>query len=90
MQPPFATLSLLIALSNLSLLTVAAGDDWARFRGPAGSVIAQGAAPPLTWDDDNNLRRKVELPGPGSSSPIVIAQPVNVSAPQPQTPEKFS
>jgi outer membrane protein assembly factor BamB len=79
MQPPFATLSLLVALSNLSLLTVAAGDDWARFRGPAGSGIAQGAAPPLTWDDSNNLRWKVELPGPGSSSPIVIGKNVFVT-----------
>jgi hypothetical protein len=79
MQPPFATLSLLVALLNLSSLTVATGDDWARFRGPAGSGIAQGAAPPLTWDDSNNLRWKVELPGPGSSSPIVIGKNVFVT-----------
>jgi outer membrane protein assembly factor BamB len=55
---------------------VAAG-DWARFRGPNGSgVSAEEAAPPVTWDAQQNIKWKVDLPGPGLSSPIVVGQRV--------------
>lgn len=54
--------------------TAAAGaSDWPRFRGPNGSGISQdAAAPPTEWNDSKNLKWKVVLPGPGSSSPIVV------------------
>lgn len=45
--------------------------QWPRFRGPNGTGIATDATPPLTWDDSTNIKWKVALPGPGSSSPIV-------------------
>ena len=53
--------------------------DWAQFRGPGGSGIAAGAAPPTTWSDTSNLKWKTELPGPGSSSPIVVGEKVFVT-----------
>jgi outer membrane protein assembly factor BamB len=54
--------------------------DWPQFRGPGGL----GSAPnerglPVVWDDDTNVAWKVELPGPGSSSPIVVGDRVLVT-----------
>jgi outer membrane protein assembly factor BamB len=45
--------------------------DWAQFRGPGGLASRPDARPPLTWSADENLAWKAELPGPGTSSPIV-------------------
>lgn len=49
----------------------AAEPEWSRFRGPNGSGYAPGSAPPITWSDAQSLKWKTELPGPGTSSPIL-------------------
>lgn len=47
--------------------------EWRTWRGPTGDgVAAESARPPLHWDEDTNVRWKVELPGLGNSSPIVV------------------
>jgi outer membrane protein assembly factor BamB len=53
--------------------------EWARFRGPNGAGISHDPAVPTHWSDDQNLAWKVELPGPGSSSPIVVGDLVLVT-----------
>jgi len=53
------------------LASRAAEPEWSRFRGPNGSGHAPGSAPPITWSDAQNLKWKTELPGPGTSSPIL-------------------
>lgn len=57
-------------------LAPARGDDWPQFRGPGLSGRSAGAPLPTRWSDTENLRWKVELPGPGSSSPIVVGNKV--------------
>jgi len=66
-------------LRRLALLLIAASvsitqaSDWSRFRGPNGSgVNSDSVVPPVTWSENQNLKWKVDLPGPGLSSPIVI------------------
>ncbi len=59
--------------------THAHGADWARFRGPNGSGVAAGATSPATWSESQNLRWKAELPGPGTSSPIVVGERIFVT-----------
>lgn len=54
----------------------AAEPEWPRFRGPNGSGIAMGAQPPTAWSDTQNLKWKTELPGPGTSSPILVGDRV--------------
>lgn len=54
--------------------------DWIRFRGPNG----QGVSPdepslPTEFSESQNLKWKVPLPGPGSSSPIVLGDRVFVT-----------
>ncbi|QDT70510.1 outer membrane biogenesis protein BamB [Planctomycetes bacterium MalM25] len=65
----------LIALSDGS----ADAADWARFRGPNGTGVSPDPAPPVTWGNNTNLAWKIELPGPGSSSPIVVGDRVLVT-----------
>lgn len=54
--------------------------DWPRFRGPHGNGVADEKTLPLKWGPKDNLAWKVELPGPGASSPIVSGDRVFVTA----------
>lgn len=57
------------------------GADWTRFRGPNGSGVGTGEGlPPITWSDSENVKWKVELPGPGLSSPIVTGDRIVVTS----------
>lgn len=70
-------LSLLLLLS--ATLTASAA-DWLRFRGPNGSGIAPDDKPvPVAWSATKNLKWQTALPGPGSSSPIVVGDRVFVT-----------
>lgn len=54
--------------------------DWRRFRGPNGSGLAPDDQPvPTEWSATKNLKWQTELPGPGSSSPIVVGDRVFVT-----------
>lgn len=44
---------------------------WPQWRGPLANGVATTANPPLEWSETRNIRWKVEIPGRGSSSPIV-------------------
>jgi outer membrane protein assembly factor BamB len=54
-------------------------DDWTRFRGPNGSGLATGELSASSWTDTENMRWKTELPGFGSSSPIIVGDQVIVT-----------
>ena len=70
-------LSLLVLLS--ATLTASAA-DWLRFRGSNGSGIAPDDKPvPVEWSATKNLKWQTALPGPGSSSPIVVGDRVFVT-----------
>ena len=78
-------------ISALSLLVVGASilladknqkggtGDWPQFRGPNGTGIATDAKPPLKWTEKDGVKWKTPLPGPGSSSPIVLGDRVFVT-----------
>ncbi len=69
------SLSLGAMLANSALAS-----DWLRFRGPNGSGVSTDEQPlPVTWSDKENLQWKAELPGPGSSCPIVVGDRVLVT-----------
>lgn len=69
MTPLRYTLLTALVMGNLS----ATAEDWPRFRGPAGSgVAADAGSVPTAWSPKANIAWKVELPGPGASSPIIV------------------
>lgn len=61
-------------------LASTAHGDWTRFRGPNGSGVSDAKDIPSKWGDDENLKWKLELPGPGSSSPIIVGDRVFVTS----------
>lgn len=66
-----STLFALLGLTS-SAATLHA-QEWPGFRGPArNGVAAADAKPPVEWSAEQNLRWKLELPGAGASSPIVV------------------
>lgn len=67
------TVCSLVLLAPLSALA-----DWPRFRGPNGAAVFSGEVP-IRWSADENIRWKVDLPGPGSSSPCVVGDLVLVT-----------
>ncbi|MDZ4688389.1 MAG: PQQ-binding-like beta-propeller repeat protein [Planctomycetaceae bacterium] len=65
---------------SISWPVSAEGSDWTRFRGPNGSgVSTDEPAPPTEWSESKNLKWKLDLPGPGLSSPIVVGDKVFVT-----------
>jgi outer membrane protein assembly factor BamB len=52
--------------------------DWPRLRGANGDAKAEGSLP-VKWSDTEHLKWKTVLPGPGSSSPIIIGDKVFIT-----------
>ncbi|QDS97876.1 outer membrane protein assembly factor BamB family protein [Adhaeretor mobilis] len=52
--------------------------DWREFLGPGGSAKSADVVP-TTWGESKNLNWKVELPGTGSSSPIIVGDKLVVT-----------
>ncbi len=74
------TLRLSLGLICLVFCNLASASDWTRFHGSDGSGVSLDQQPfPATWSETENLKWKAKLPGPGSSSPIVIGQRVIVT-----------
>lgn len=49
-----------------------AGADWPQLRGPNGAAVSRETGLPLEWSATRNIVWKTPLPGPGSSSPVVL------------------
>lgn len=68
----------------LALAVSAAGadelDNWGHWRGPLGNGVAPQATPPTAFSPAENVRWKAEIPGRGSSSPVVWDDRVFVTA----------
>lgn len=60
-----------VALISLSPAS-AGGGDWTEFRGPGGGGKAEATNLPISWDAQKNVVWKTELPGLGTSSPIIL------------------
>lgn len=71
--------SILVAGCLGGIATLVAAADWPQFRGPGGLGIATDKNLPVTWSADSNLAWKIELPGAGGSSPIVIGDKIFVT-----------
>ena len=67
-----ATYSLVLSSASI------ANADWDRFRGPNGTGLAESPVP-TEFGESKNLSWKLELPGRGISSPIVVGDKVFVT-----------
>ncbi|MFM7076372.1 MAG: PQQ-binding-like beta-propeller repeat protein [Planctomycetaceae bacterium] len=69
----------LACLVAAAALPPASADDWSHWRGPQGNGVAPEARPPLEFGPGRGERWKVEIPGRGTSSPVVRADRVFVT-----------
>jgi outer membrane protein assembly factor BamB len=44
---------------------------WGQWRGPYANGVSKSADPPVEWSETKHIRWKLEIPGRGSSSPVV-------------------
>ncbi len=68
-----------IAVCLVLLSSFATADNWGHWRGPTGNGTALNASPPTEWSSTKNVKWKVEVPGIGSSSPVVWGDQVFVT-----------
>ena len=64
-------LSALLLAVSLVLPSLAQAENWANWRGPGQSGVAEGKEYPTKWSSTENVAWKVKLPGRGASTPIV-------------------
>jgi outer membrane protein assembly factor BamB len=69
---------MLTLLSALLVPSVRAGEfattsleNWHQWRGPLANGTTPRGKPPVKWDSQTNIKWKTELPGLGSSTPII-------------------
>jgi outer membrane protein assembly factor BamB len=74
-----ATIALLIA-AGLLKANFASGADWPAFRGVDGNGVSKSGHPPVTWTDKENIKWKTQLPGAGSSSPIICGDRIFITS----------
>jgi outer membrane protein assembly factor BamB len=91
-------LRLALAIAALIAVHMYAADErekyWPQWRGPYATGVSRQATPPLEWSETKNIKWKVEIPGRGSSSPVVwrdriylqTAVPVGVAVDGSHTP----
>ncbi len=60
------------ALALLAFTASAFAANWPAWRGPTGDGVCAETDLPLTWSATENVRWKIDLPEPGSSTPIVL------------------
>lgn len=77
MRQRIAVLTVLLATFFATATTWA---QWERFRGPNGSGIASDSEPlPETWSGSENMVWSIELPGRGSSCPIIVGDKIFIT-----------
>lgn len=48
------------------------GASWLSWRGPTGNGAAPADDPPVEWSEEKNVRWRIDLPGLGSSTPVIV------------------
>jgi len=68
-----------LALAVLTFAVASAPADWPAFRGPTGLGTSDETGLPVKWSATENVAWKTELPGKGSSTPLVWGDRVFVT-----------
>lgn len=71
-------------MASLLAFQVAVAGDWGQFRGPTGQGTADAQGVPLHWTATDQVEWKVELPGQGWSSPVIVSDRLYLTTAVPQ------
>jgi outer membrane protein assembly factor BamB len=55
-------------------------EDWPQFRGRGGRGLSDAERVPARWSENENLLWKTELPGAGTSSPVLFGEHIYLTA----------
>ena len=55
-------------------------EDWPAFRGPTGMGVSTSKNTPIKWGVKENITWKTELPGGGTSSPVIFGDKIYLTA----------
>jgi hypothetical protein len=80
MVPMPAFVFRILALLGLTTAAIAAAAHWPQFRGPGGGATSADKGTPVTWSSTDGIAWKTELPGAGTSSPIVVGKHIFLTA----------
>ncbi len=70
----------LFLLTNAISAQADASQFWPQWRGPLFTGEAPHAKPPIEWNEQKNIRWKVELPGHGHGTPVIWGDRIFVTA----------
>lgn len=62
----------LVGMGSTRLSVQEKSTDWPQFRGLGGQGVSDVKGLPVAWNGKQNIIWKTELPGPGTSSPIIV------------------
>ncbi len=69
-------------------VTTSAESDWPVWRGPAGNGVAPDQPIPTTWDQNQHVIWRTEVPGRGHASPTVVGDQVFLATADESTQEQ--
>ena len=69
------------ALWVMSGAALCLGEDWRQWRGPAGDGVSGERGLPQRWTREQNVVWRVELPGPGNSTPVISGDRIFLTQP---------
>jgi outer membrane protein assembly factor BamB len=79
-RPPIAASFAFITLAAALAVASRGADNWPQWRGPLLTGAAPSGKPPVKWDEKTNIAWKVQIPGEGTSTPIIWGDQVFVQA----------
>lgn len=65
-----------VVVSMMLAAVSASAAEWMQFRGPGGAGTSDVTGLPAAWSAKDNIVWRTELPGPGTSCPIVVGKRV--------------
>lgn len=60
-----------LILGSVFCLAANGQENWGQWRGPSANGVSKTATPPVEFSDTKNVKWKAEIPGKGSSTPII-------------------
>ena len=73
-----AVLAVVLVFAVTGWASVSIAQEWPSWRGPGDDGMARGDAP-VAWDENQNVKWKVDIPGRGHSSPVVWGNQIFVT-----------
>lgn len=74
------TMKRTLACILLSVFSMSLAEDWPQFRGPGGQGHSASKNVPLNWSAESNVAWKVEIPGGGWASPVLVGQRIYLNS----------